>query len=153
MSKSIIFLVESFLGNFYRHLAIFFWSHWLCHNSSRWNKSLRDYWMGQPWPLVFFFLFNILQKSMTNSNYPNRRRSRWPLDQHYGPLFRKYFMWKGSVTSSFFQTSTSSVRISSMPQIFLSTHSLECEVSNFNDTRCAKRDRPWKERLPWNYGC
>ena len=26
--KSIIFLVESFLGNFYGHLAIFFWSHW-----------------------------------------------------------------------------------------------------------------------------
>ena len=29
VSKSIIFLVKSFLGNFYRHLAIFIWSHWL----------------------------------------------------------------------------------------------------------------------------
>ena len=29
MSKSIIFLVKYFLGNFDRHLAIFFWSHWL----------------------------------------------------------------------------------------------------------------------------
>ena len=28
MSKSYIFLMKSFLGNFYRHLAIFFWSHW-----------------------------------------------------------------------------------------------------------------------------
>ena len=28
VSKPIIFLVKSFLGNFYRHLAIFFWSHW-----------------------------------------------------------------------------------------------------------------------------
>ena len=28
MSKSIIFLVKSFLCNFDRHLAIFFWSHW-----------------------------------------------------------------------------------------------------------------------------
>ena len=28
VSKSIIFLVKSFLGNFYRHLATFFWSHW-----------------------------------------------------------------------------------------------------------------------------
>ena len=28
LSKSIIFLVKLFLGNFYRHLAIFFWSHW-----------------------------------------------------------------------------------------------------------------------------
>ena len=27
VSKSIIFLVKSFLGNFYRHLAIFYWSH------------------------------------------------------------------------------------------------------------------------------
>ena len=29
MSKSLIFLVKSFLGNFYRNLAIFFWSHCL----------------------------------------------------------------------------------------------------------------------------
>ena len=29
VSKSIIFLVKSFLGHFYRHMAIFFWSHWL----------------------------------------------------------------------------------------------------------------------------
>ena len=28
VSKSFIFLVKSFLGNFYRHLAIFIWSHW-----------------------------------------------------------------------------------------------------------------------------
>ena len=28
VSKSLIFLVNSFLGNFYRHLAIFYWSHW-----------------------------------------------------------------------------------------------------------------------------
>ena len=28
VSKSIIFLVKSFMGKFYRHLAIFFWSHW-----------------------------------------------------------------------------------------------------------------------------
>ena len=29
MSKSVIFLVKSFMGNFYRHLAIIFWLHWL----------------------------------------------------------------------------------------------------------------------------
>ena len=28
VSKSIIFIVKPFLGNFYRHLAIFIWSHW-----------------------------------------------------------------------------------------------------------------------------
>ena len=27
VSKSLIFVVKSFLGNSYRHLAIFFWSH------------------------------------------------------------------------------------------------------------------------------
>ena len=40
MSKCIIFLLKSFLGNFYRHLAIFFWSHWpqpppLCRLNTR----------------------------------------------------------------------------------------------------------------------
>ena len=29
VSKCIIFLVKLFLGNFLRHLAIFFWSHWM----------------------------------------------------------------------------------------------------------------------------
>ena len=28
VSKSLIFLVKSFLGNFYGHLAIIYWSHW-----------------------------------------------------------------------------------------------------------------------------
>ena len=28
VSKSLILLVKSFLGNFYRHLATFYWSHW-----------------------------------------------------------------------------------------------------------------------------
>ena len=34
MSKSFIFQVKSFLGNFYRHLATFNWSHW------SWVKAL-----------------------------------------------------------------------------------------------------------------
>ena len=29
VSKYFILLVKSFLGNFYRHLATFYWSHWL----------------------------------------------------------------------------------------------------------------------------
>ena len=29
VSKAFIFLLKSFLGNFYRHLATFYWSHWL----------------------------------------------------------------------------------------------------------------------------
>ena len=32
VTKYIIFLVKSFLSNFYRHLAIFFWSHCSCIN-------------------------------------------------------------------------------------------------------------------------
>ena len=28
-SKTLIFLLKSFLGNFYRHLMIFYWSHWM----------------------------------------------------------------------------------------------------------------------------
>ena len=39
VSKSIIFLVKSFLGNFYRHLATFYWSHW--HHPL--NRAGRDY--------------------------------------------------------------------------------------------------------------
>ena len=31
MAKSFIFLVKSVLGNFYRNLAIFIWSHWVHH--------------------------------------------------------------------------------------------------------------------------
>ena len=30
VSKSLIFLVKSFLGNFYRNLVTFYWSHWWC---------------------------------------------------------------------------------------------------------------------------
>ena len=35
VSKSFIFLVKSFLGHFYRHLAIFYWSHWWGGKSSK----------------------------------------------------------------------------------------------------------------------
>ena len=39
LSKSFILLVKSFLGNFYRHLATFYWSHWL-HGIFCW----REFW-------------------------------------------------------------------------------------------------------------
>ena len=35
VSKSIIFIVKPFLGNFYRHLAIFYWSH--CPHKRFWE--------------------------------------------------------------------------------------------------------------------
>ena len=52
VSKSIIFLVKSFLGNFYRHLAIFFWSHWawawlatMQRQKQPWFNSFCDQWV------------------------------------------------------------------------------------------------------------
>ena len=39
--KSIIFPVKSFLGNFYRHLAIYFWSHWLQWPSKQNKKQTK----------------------------------------------------------------------------------------------------------------
>ena len=35
VSKSLIFLVKSFFGKFYRHLAIFYWSHWFYWQNGR----------------------------------------------------------------------------------------------------------------------
>ena len=40
VSKSFIFLVKSFLGNFYRHVAIFIWSHWLRMTGKNWRACL-----------------------------------------------------------------------------------------------------------------
>ena len=37
-SKSIIFIVKSFLGSFYWRVAIFFWSHWWSVTARRGNK-------------------------------------------------------------------------------------------------------------------
>ena len=38
VSKSLIFLVKSFLGNFYRHLALFYWSH--CDHKMKFCKII-----------------------------------------------------------------------------------------------------------------
>ena len=50
MSKSFIFLVKSFLGNFYRHLAIFFWSHWYY-----WEIQILNIWHPTHAKLVYIF--------------------------------------------------------------------------------------------------
>ena len=44
LCNSLIFLVKSFLGNYYRHLAIFFWSHWSAARFvlSKWASALND---------------------------------------------------------------------------------------------------------------
>ena len=41
MLKSIIFLLKLFLGNFYGHLVIFFWSHWRRDNHRMAKQMLR----------------------------------------------------------------------------------------------------------------
>ena len=72
LSKSFIFLVKPFLGNFYRHLAIFFWSHWQRCKRSYDGQPL-FYWtdsfftFGQLRPLFLFFThFYYLHKANTN---------------------------------------------------------------------------------------
>ena len=46
VSKSIIFLVKSFLGNFYRHLATFYWSQWLDRRLTKPGKRERILWQA-----------------------------------------------------------------------------------------------------------
>ena len=58
VSKSIIFLVKSFLGNFYRHLAIFFWSHahnLLCYRFTSCNATATSEFSFFQKILVFAF--------------------------------------------------------------------------------------------------
>ena len=60
VSKSIIFLVKSFFVNFYRHLAIFFWSH--CPPPTRLHLSY----------VVSLYLLTI-----SRLFYRSRRKSSW----------------------------------------------------------------------------
>ena len=53
VSKSLIFLVKSFLGNFYRYLATFYWSHWpwprmglSSREGSSVEPSMRNFFIG-----------------------------------------------------------------------------------------------------------
>ena len=64
MSKSIIFLVNSFLANFYRHLATFYCSHWfyltLIH-----SRYIRADWKGSIKPFGRSFVRSFLPFFMT----------------------------------------------------------------------------------------
>ena len=40
------FLVKTFLGNFYRHLATFYWSHWHLPTNVR-SKVRRHFWLAK----------------------------------------------------------------------------------------------------------
>ena len=56
MSKSLFFPVKSFLGNFYGHLADFYWSHWL-----RYAEIIHSDWLKVVMRLFNFQLFKIGQ--------------------------------------------------------------------------------------------
>ena len=58
--KSFIFLVKSFLGNFYRHLATFNWSHCLI---APFNAHLSTTWVVHSKP--FFSVINSVMPSVT----------------------------------------------------------------------------------------
>ena len=61
VSKSLIVLVKSFLGNFYRHLATFYWSHCLRLQAEQTQVLLRISLSLSLFPLPYLFL--------TPSNY------------------------------------------------------------------------------------
>ena len=52
--------MKSFLGNFYRHLAIFYWSHWSCHSSLPNLTNLIYFRKGQQktGSKIFLFRYN-----------------------------------------------------------------------------------------------
>ena len=52
MSKSIILLEKSFLGKFYRHLAIYFWSHWLGQSGGCVDLLSRKRWRLIKWKKI-----------------------------------------------------------------------------------------------------
>ena len=55
VSKSIIFLLKSFLGKFYRHLAIFFWSHcWVAAVLESFTIIISK--KRETWPEILWYL-------------------------------------------------------------------------------------------------
>ena len=77
MSKYIILLVKSFLVNFYRHLAIFFWSHWAqckfpstpLNNNIFWSQV--DYSSWQPFTLLVNVIFCVSGFRLHDCNVGN----------------------------------------------------------------------------------
>ena len=57
VSKSFIFLVKPFLGDFYRHLAIFIWSHW-------WGLPGGEFFwqLGKAWGPTKSSIFHLIGK-------------------------------------------------------------------------------------------
>ena len=83
VSKSLIFLVRSFLGNFYRHLATIYWSHWT-HNITI-LSSKRQYFGVTSLFFVKTSLFcrqNVIIVTLKRTSLSRRRSSRSALFQN-----------------------------------------------------------------------
>ena len=95
VSKSIIFLVKSFLGNFYRHLAIFIWSHCpsLTHSMTDWLDSFWMFaWLVCAWLNIMDLGFGFQAENDLSSygglDLPNGSESSIDFnDEHFGTIF------------------------------------------------------------------
>ena len=108
VSKSIIFLVKSFFVNFYRHLAIFFWSHCteyksvllLLHLYKVCQSSILSLFFIWPLPASFFFIFNNWQYAYSVNNFVNdlnRTADLWNRKQQLCQLCHNHchpFLWQ-----------------------------------------------------------
>ena len=84
--KSFIFLVKSFLGIFYRHLEIFFWSHWSEHTNPAWRKFTH-------YPIICIgqFLQKIVQKRKLSPKCHWKRANLYLLSR-----FKSFFRTKST---------------------------------------------------------
>ena len=91
--KMYLFLLKSFLGNFYRHLAIFFWSHW--SKTKKKKMLLLDsfqldslhnlgLYYGNIYLGTFYFLFQQTNDEKLYSYFTEQ-------PSQSAPLLRKYF--------------------------------------------------------------
>ena len=77
LSKSLIFQVKLFLGNFYRYLAIFIWSHWIIppHPPSFHCTAKKE---KQHWPGNSDHYFAQPSKRSKNLIVPSKTFLNWP---------------------------------------------------------------------------
>ena len=73
MSKSIIFLLKSFLGNFYRHLAIFFWSLWTERTWTAKERKRKTLPQHQYWWRAYDYSLRECSPNNANSNCRSSR--------------------------------------------------------------------------------
>ena len=109
MSKSFIFLVKPLLSNFYRHLAIFIWSHWVSYKlkwrfistysfslailSVSLSLSIFSFFSLSQMPLWFEDLFGVLKRQkyfLTMSQLLIESNYSWMEETFWDFLLKKY---------------------------------------------------------------